>query len=66
MIDIDTMIEIWVAESRARRAEAVLKSMRARHAVSEHGNELAWWHEACRLLRPDAESSDNDAPGSSP
>ena len=50
MIEIDELIEIWVEACRRRQ---VLNK-----------DDLSWWREACQYLRPDAESSVDDAPGS--
>lgn len=57
MINIDTLVEIWVAESRARRAESLLARIRARHAASEKitKDDLSWWREAMAHLRPTPE-----------
>ena len=50
MIDIDRLIEIWVEEARKKALD----------------DDLSWWRGALANLRPDDESSGNDAPGSSP
>jgi hypothetical protein len=53
MINIDTLVEIWVAESRARRAESLLARMQARHAAEEDDfYDFSWWREAMANLRP--------------
>jgi hypothetical protein len=56
MISIDELIEIWV------RAHKEALSAREKMASDD---DLSWWRDACRFLRPTDESSVNDAPGSS-
>jgi hypothetical protein len=53
MIPIDELlIEIWVRAHKEALATCA-------------DDDLSWWREACQYLRPDAESSAQDAPGSS-
>ena len=55
LIPIDELVEIWVEAHKEVLA-----------MTCAHDSDLSWWREACKYLRPDAESSAQDAPGSSP